>query len=68
MIGLNIQTSFLHRIGFALFYLRGVASKAVKTLDMYKGVVPFIGLQLLGLTIVGFNPSGELPADGAPVR
>ncbi len=58
MIGLNIQTSFLTPpFGFALFYLRGVASKAVKTLDMYKGVVPFIGLQLLGLTIVGFNPS-----------
>ena len=58
MIGLNIQTSFLTPpFGFALFYLRGVASKAVKTLDMYKGVVPFIGLQLLGLAIVGFNPS-----------
>jgi len=58
MIGLNIQTSFLTPpFGFALFYLRGVASKAVKTIDMYKGVVPFIGLQLLGLAIVGFNPS-----------
>ena len=58
MIGLNIQTSFLTPpFGFALFYLRGVASKAVKTLDMYKGVVPFIVLQLVGLTIVGFNPS-----------
>ena len=58
MIGLNIQTSFLTPpFGFALFYLRGVASKAVKTLDMYKGVIPFIGLQLIGLAIVGFNPS-----------
>ena len=57
MIGLNIQTSFLTPpFGFALFYLRGVASKAVKTIEMYKGVVPFIGLQLIGLTIVGFNP------------
>jgi tripartite ATP-independent transporter DctM subunit len=57
MIGLNIQTSFLTPpFGFALFYLRGVASKAVKTLDMYKGVVPFIALQLIGLGIVGFNP------------
>ncbi len=57
MIGLNIQTSFLTPpFGFALFYLRGVASKAVKTLDMYKGVIPFIGLQLIGLAIVGFNP------------
>ena len=57
MIGLNIQTSFLTPpFGFALFYLRGVASKAVKTIEMYKGVVPFIALQLIGLTIVGFNP------------
>ena len=58
MIGLNIQTSFLTPpFGFALFYLRGVASSVVKTIDIYKGVVPFILLQLLGLTIVGFYPS-----------
>ncbi|MDC0476347.1 TRAP transporter large permease subunit [Alphaproteobacteria bacterium] len=58
MIGLNIQTSFLTPpFGFALFYLRGVASKAVKTIDMYKGVIPFIALQLIGLAIVGFNPA-----------
>jgi tripartite ATP-independent transporter DctM subunit len=57
MIGLNMQTSFLTPpFGFALFYLRGVASKAVKTLDIYKGVVPFIGLQLLALAIVGLLP------------
>lgn len=57
MIGLNIQTSFLTPpFGFALFYLRGVASDAVKTLDIYRGVIPFIGLQLLGLVIVGFYP------------
>lgn len=58
MIGLNIQTSFLTPpFGFALFYLRGVAPKIVKTLDMYKGVTAFIGLQLLALIIVGLNPS-----------
>lgn len=57
MIGLNMQTSFLTPpFGFALFYLRGVASKAVKTVDIYKGVVPFIGLQLLALVIVGLSP------------
>ncbi|MDN3650017.1 TRAP transporter large permease subunit [Reinekea marina] len=57
MIGLNMQTSFLTPpFGFALFYLRGVASKAVKTMDIYKGVIPFIGLQLLALVIVGFMP------------
>ena len=58
MIGLNIQTSFLTPpFGFALFYLRGVAPAAVKTLAMYKGVVPFIALQLLALAIVGVYPS-----------
>jgi len=58
MIGLNIQTSFLTPpFGFALFYLRGVADKVVKTLDIYKGASAFILLQLVGLAIVGFNPS-----------
>ncbi len=58
MIGLNIQTSFLTPpFGFALFYLRGVADRAVKTLSMYKGVIPFIGMQLLALGIVGYFPS-----------
>ncbi len=58
MIGLNIQTSFLTPpFGFALFYLRGVAPAAVKTTSIYKGVVPFIGLQLVALGIVGYVPS-----------
>ena len=58
MIGLNIQTSFLTPpFGFALFYLRGVAPKIVKTIQMYKGVVPFIALQILALVIVGSNPA-----------
>ncbi len=58
MIGLNIQTSFLTPpFGFALFYLRGVADKVIKTLDIYKGASAFILLQLLGLLIVGLNPS-----------
>ncbi len=57
MIGLNIQTSFLTPpFGFALFYLRGVASKAVKTIQMYKGVIPFITLQLVALAVVGSYP------------
>ena len=57
MIGLNIQTSFLTPpFGFALFYLRGVASKAVKTIEMYKGVIPFITLQLIALAVVGSYP------------
>ncbi len=58
MVGLNIQTSFLTPpFGFALFYLRGVADKIVKTLDIYKGAVAFICLQLLGLGIAGYFPS-----------
>lgn len=58
MIGLNIQTSFLTPpFGFALFYLRGVASKVVRTVEIYKGVIPFIALQLAGLAIVGYLPS-----------
>ncbi|MBC8338949.1 MAG: TRAP transporter large permease subunit [Alphaproteobacteria bacterium] len=57
MIGLNIQTSFLTPpFGFALFYLRGVAPSSVKTISMYKGVIPFILLQLLALVIVGYVP------------
>jgi hypothetical protein len=57
MIGINIQTSFLTPpFGFALFYLRGVAPAIVKTISMYKGVIPFILMQLLVLAIVGFSP------------
>ena len=57
MIGVNIQTSFLTPpFGFALFYLRGVAPPSVKTIEMYKGVVAFISLQLLALVIVGTFP------------
>ena len=65
MIGLNIQTSFLTPpFGFALFYLRGVADATVKTLEIYKGVIPFILLQLAALAIVGYFPSlaNYLPA------
>lgn len=57
MIGLNIQTSFLTPpFGFALFYLRGVAPSSVKTVQIYKGVVAFICLQLVALGIVGYYP------------
>ncbi len=57
MIGVNIQTSFLTPpFGFALFYLRGVAPAFVKTLSMYKGVIPFICMQLLVLAFVAYTP------------
>jgi TRAP-type mannitol/chloroaromatic compound transport system permease large subunit len=55
---LNLQTSFLTPpFGSALFYLRGVAPPEVPTLAISKGVVPFIGLQLLALVVLYLNPS-----------
>ena len=57
MIGVNMQTSFLTPpFGFSLFYLRGVAPKSIKTLDIWKGASVFILLQLFGLGIVGYFP------------
>ncbi len=53
MIGMNMQTSFLTPpFGFALFYLRSVAPKEIRTGEIYKGIIPFVGLQLLALLIV----------------
>ena len=58
MIAINLQTSFLTPpFGFALFYLRGVAPKSVKTTDIYRGVVPFVIIQILGLLILWLFPS-----------
>ncbi len=58
MVGLNLQTSFLTPpFGFALFYLRGVAPAIVKTTHIYRGAVPFIGLQLVALVVVAAFPS-----------
>ena len=52
VIGVNLQTSFLTPpFGFALFYLRGVAPPEIKTTDIYRGVIPFVALQLIGLSI-----------------
>lgn len=58
MIGVNLQTSFLTPpFGFALFFLRGVAPSGVKTAQIYAGVMPFIGLQLLGLILLASFPA-----------
>jgi len=58
MIALNLQTSFLTPpFGFALFYLRGVAPPSVTTADIYRGVAPYIALQLLMLTLLALWPS-----------
>ena len=57
MIGVNMQTSFLTPpFGFALFYLRGVAPKSIKTTEIWKGASVFIILQLVALGIVGYFP------------
>ena len=57
MIAINLQTSFLTPpFGFALFYLRGVAGDTVRSLDIYKGVMPFILIQLLVLILLACIP------------
>lgn len=57
MIAINLQTSFLTPpFGFALFYLRGVAGDMVSSMDIYKGVMPFIVIQLAILVLLAFIP------------
>ena len=57
LFALNLQTSFLTPpFGFALFYLKGVSPPGVKTEEIYKGVVPFVLLQLLALVLVALFP------------
>jgi TRAP-type mannitol/chloroaromatic compound transport system permease large subunit len=53
LLAINLQTSFLTPpFGFSLFYLRGVADRSIKTSEIYKGVIPFIIIQLAILTLV----------------
>ena len=57
MIAINLQTSFLTPpFGFALFYLRGVAPASVTTAQIYRGVIPFVGIQVLALVILAVFP------------
>lgn len=57
LIALNLQTSFLTPpFGFALFYLKGVAPETVKTSQIYRGIIPFIIIQLLIVGVVVFFP------------
>ena len=57
MISVNLQTSFLTPpFGFSLFYLRGVAPPEVSTKDIYLGVLPFIGLQIIALLLFWIYP------------
>ena len=57
MIAINLQTSFLTPpFGFALFYLRGVAPPEVTTGQIYRGVIPFVGIQIAALVILAVFP------------
>ena len=58
LVAVALQTSFLTPpVGFALFYLKGVCPPEIKMADIYKGVAPFIILQLIGLTLVVLFPA-----------
>ncbi|MCW8858772.1 MAG: TRAP transporter large permease subunit, partial [Deltaproteobacteria bacterium] len=56
-VAMNLQTSFLTPpFGFSLFYLKGVSPPGVKTTDIYRGVVPFIAIQVFVLAILVVYP------------
>ncbi|MEO0549471.1 MAG: TRAP transporter large permease subunit [Pseudomonadota bacterium] len=58
LMALNLQTSFLTPpFGFALFYLRGAAPEGVRTIDIWRGAIPFIGLQLIMIALVAAIPA-----------
>ena len=58
MMAVNLQTSFLTPpFGFALFYLRGVAPDSVTTMQIYRGAVPFVMLQILALGVIAVFPA-----------
>jgi TRAP-type mannitol/chloroaromatic compound transport system permease large subunit len=53
LMAVNLQTSFLTPpFGFALFYIKGIAPKEIKIQSIYKGIIPFVILQLIGLILV----------------
>ncbi|MBN4063826.1 TRAP transporter large permease subunit, partial [Cardiobacterium sp. AH-315-I02] len=57
LIAINLQTSFLTPpFGFALFYLRGVAPASIKTTQIYRGVMPFIVIQLVVMAMIAYWP------------
>jgi TRAP-type mannitol/chloroaromatic compound transport system permease large subunit len=58
LVAMNLQTSFLTPpFGWSLFYLRGVAPPEITTGDIYRGVIPYIGIQALGLLLVMMFPA-----------
>ena len=69
MIALNLQTSFLTPpFGFSLFYLRGVAPPEISTPQIYRGVVPFIAIQVLLLVGLWFGAGTGYLSAGEGVR
>ena len=61
LMSVNLQTSFLTPpFGFALFYLKGIAPKEIKIQSIYKGIIPFVFLQLIGLCLVIWKPEVAL--------
>jgi TRAP-type mannitol/chloroaromatic compound transport system permease large subunit len=57
MMAVNLQTSFLTPpFGFALFYLRAVAPPEVRTAHIYRGVIPFVAIQLIALVVLATFP------------
>jgi TRAP-type mannitol/chloroaromatic compound transport system permease large subunit len=57
LLCVNMQTSFMHPpFGFALFYLRGIAPKSIKSSDIYLGAIPWVGLQMLLVGVLIFFP------------
>lgn len=61
LIAVNLQTSFLTPpFGFALFYLKGVAPPQVKTTQIYKGILPYVAIQIIGLMIIILFPEVAL--------
>jgi tripartite ATP-independent transporter DctM subunit len=61
LVAVNLQTSFLTPpFGFAIFYLKGIAPKGVQTLDIYRGIIPFVIIQVIGLLLVIAVPEVSL--------
>ncbi len=61
LMAVNLQTSFLTPpFGFALFYLKGIAPKEIKITSIYKGIIPFVLLQLIGLIMIMWHPDISL--------
>jgi hypothetical protein len=71
LVAVNLQTSFLTPpFGFALFYMKGVAPSSVKMQEIYKGIIPFVSLQVIGMLVVLSFPrlAVQLPYEAGLAR